>query len=262
MAPLIRSAQVTDEPRILPLRQEVVAQQAWAKAEATAADSLVESVDPMLAFDPTPDAEDLPARIEEPAAEPPRLAPEVEQALMEERRVAYEEAETKGFDVGYQKGLAEAEHSMQAQIAETQQLLNSVRAALEMQLTGLEDVIVASAFEAICKILGTSLHKREGVIAVVREVMSHVKESEPITIRIAPSDYDLLAQDESALKTGYEGMHVTLLSDDRVELGGCLIETSGGSLDGRLETQLQQLAEAIRSAKRQQIDWKEAVHAI
>jgi flagellar biosynthesis/type III secretory pathway protein FliH len=41
-----------------------------------------------------------------------------------------------------------------------------------------------------------------------------------------------------------------LLSDDRVLLGGCLIETSGGTLDGRLETQMQQLRDTLLAARR------------
>jgi flagellar biosynthesis/type III secretory pathway protein FliH len=33
--------------------------------------------------------------------------------------------------------------------------------------------------------------------------------------------------------------------DERVALGGCLIDSPGGTLDGRLETQLQRLREVL-----------------
>lgn len=268
MAPLIRAAQVADEPRILPLRVEPIAQQpkenklsmleAAPSLDSTATINKLSSMrqaNADLLEEAGGDSEKI-------ALVPQTLAPEVEQALLEERRLAHDEAVKEGYADGHEKGLVEAQLSLQTQLAEVGGLLHSVRKAFETQVNGLEDVIVAAAYEAICKIIGASLHNREGVIAIVREVMSHVKQSEPITIRVAPSDYYLLTQDENTLKTGYEGMQVTLLPDDRVLLGGCLIETSGGNLDGRLETQLQQLTDSILNAKRQQLDWKEQLHVV
>jgi len=268
MAPLIRAAQVAGEPRILPLRVEPIAQQPKENklpmleaAPSFDNTATINHLSSMLQTNADP-LEEAGGDSEEIDPAPPSLAPEVEQALLEERRLAHDEAVKEGYAAGYEKGLVEAQQSLQTQIAEVEELLNSVRKAFDTQVSGLEDVIVAAAYEAICKIIGASLHDREGVIAVVREVMSHVKQSEPITIRVAPSDYYLLTQDENTLKTGHEGMQVTLLPDDRVLLGGCLIETSGGNLDGRLETQLQQLTDSILNAKRQQVDWKEQPHAI
>lgn len=269
MAFLIRSAQVMEEPRILPLRIEPSARLTEARSpQSLGADATASGAMPLPDFaaglliesvQPTDEDDDLVAV----SPLPPSLPPEVEQALLEERRLAYEDAIKEGFDIGYEKGITEAKESLQAQLSEVEEFLGAVRKAFDTQVSGLEDVIVAAAHEAICKILGTSLHDRNGVVAVVREVMNHVKASEPITIRVAPTDYDLLSQDEGSLQTGHEGMRVTLLPDDRILLGGCLIETSGGNLDGRLETQLQQLTDSILSAKRQQqLDWKDVPHAV
>jgi flagellar biosynthesis/type III secretory pathway protein FliH len=40
-----------------------------------------------------------------------------------------------------------------------------------------------------------------------------------------------------------------LVPDTRVTAGGCIVETSAGSLDGRFEVQLHEMCETLRSAK-------------
>ena len=102
-------------------------------------------------------------------------------------------------------------------------------------------MIVEIAFEAIGKILGESLARRDGVQAVVREVIRGVREREHLVVRVSPRDHELLAREGFKPKNG-DAQAIELLADDRVELGGCLIETAGGTLDGRLETQLQAAA--------------------
>jgi flagellar assembly protein FliH len=91
--------------------------------------------------------------------------------------------------------------------------------------------------------------RREGVQAAVREVMRGVHERERLVVRVSPRDHALLAVDGFKPRNG-DGQAVELLADERVELGGCLIETGGGTLDGRLETQLKRLRDTLVGAAR------------
>ena len=54
---------------------------------------------------------------------------------------------------------------------------------------------------------------------------------------------------ESGIAASLPGRNFTLVPDGRVETGGCIVESSLGSLDGRLEVQLGELTAMLRAAK-------------
>lgn len=270
MACLIRSARLADEPRQLHLREQPLPAPPMPTLNPEAPILEPRPADepssrqyeewPTSALDQIFVAASSDSRSSETLQ--PALDPETEIRLLKEAHEAREIAEALGREEGYKKGLAEAQQTLQEQIEAVRQLYESASQALKTQVNGLEDIVVALAFEAVCRIIGSCLHNRDGVIAVVRETLAHVKDSEPITVRVAPGDYRLLAHDQSVLTKGFLGPTITLVADDRVVLGGCLIETSGGSLDGRLETQLQQFKDALLSAKRQHPEWKGGDHDV
>jgi flagellar assembly protein FliH len=183
------------------------------------------------------------------------IAPVVDRAAEEasfrerleaERVEVLDKAEAEGFDAGVARGAA----SYAKELESLGQIIASARAALDTGIAGTEDVMVEIAFEAVCKILGDAMQRPEGVVAVVREVLSTMRERERLVVRVAPVDYDLLKQHRGQLLQGDDGKTIDLVADERLALGGCLVETTGGMLDGRLETQLQRLIETLTSARR------------
>jgi flagellar assembly protein FliH len=176
------------------------------------------------------------------AAEQDRV---LRESIAAERQRVLERAREQGHQAGLEQGRAEYE----AQLQMLRQLVGSMRAALADAIAGNEDVMVEIAFEAIGKLLGEAMVRREGVQAAVREVMRGVHERERLVVRVSPRDHALLAVDGFKPRNG-DGQAVELLADERVELGGCLIETGGGTLDGRLETQLKRLRDTLVGAAR------------
>lgn len=270
MGILIRSAQVEHDTVVLPL---YVAQRTVQPSPLASSTSLVE---PQIVSSGSIESPTVKADSESPEAglpmaadpfgpqeaPPPDLEPELKRALLAEMDLARDAAVKEGFESGHAQGLAESRQLLQAQIDALTKLLNSATEVLQSQIGGLEDIVVALGFETVCKIMGSAMQDRDSVVAVVRQVISHVKESEPITIRVAPADYEQLAENQAVITQTHFSSGITLQPDDRVVLGGCLIETSGGSLDGRLETQLQQVKDALLSAQRQRVDRKETLHAV
>lgn len=170
------------------------------------------------------------------------------QRLEAERLAALERAEAEGFAAGQRRG--EALHAEQLEVLAG--LIASTGAALEAGIAGSEDVLVEIAFEAAGKILGEAMLQREGVVAIVREILRGVRERERLVVRVSPADHAALAAHRAQLLQGEDGRTIDLVADERVALGGCLVETTGGTLDGRLETQLQRLAETLSGARRMQ----------
>lgn len=167
-----------------------------------------------------------------------------------ERIAALEQAEAEGFAAGLARGAA----SCAREAATLGAMLASARTTLAAGIAGSEDVIVEIAFEALAKILGEAAPTRAGVLAVVRELLVKAGERERLLVRVAPVDHALLEQHRAQLLPGDDGRMIDLVADERVELGGCLVETTGGTLDGRLETQLQQLVEILTAARRGHVE--------
>ena len=209
---LIRSVQVAEEPVVL----------SYVKAEKPAA-----PVEPP----PAPPMEIQPL--------PPASPPVDPEAL---RKQAFED----GYRDGYEAGAAEAKTERAAaaarQAEEFERLIASAQQALAGQIEGAEDVLVEIAFAAVCKLLGDTAFTEEGARNLVRAAMREVRAKEGLVVRVAPADHRQLS-----LRPG-EG-RVELVADDRVALGGCIIETAGGTLDARLEVQLQQLVDTLTRAR-------------
>src|SRR5262249_25572954 len=89
-----------------------------------------------------------------------------------------------------------------------------------------------------------------GAQAAVAQVLEHTKQGEKLTVRLAPGDFYLLLQQPSEhLSLARPG--IELMPDERVELGGCVVDTAAGSLDGRIQTQLEALRGIPLNARRQ-----------
>lgn len=162
------------------------------------------------------------------------------------RQQALEQARAEGYRAGLEEGRA----AFAAEVDALQSVIAAARQALSATIAGAEDVIVEIAVEALAKMLGAQLATREGVQAAVRQVIARVGEREPLSVRLAPEDFARLDQHRSVILKGLDGRGIEITADERVTLGGCLVETAGGTLDGRIETQLQRLRETLVEARK------------
>ena len=243
MASVIRAARMDPERMLLAMRSNKLALRAEPEPAAAAADV---APPPVPSWSTPAAAREAP----EPRAEFDREAEQrsFRMRLDTERIDVLEEAQTKGYAEGLRQGNADYVERLD----ELGALIRSARAALVSEIAGTEDVIVEIAFEAVCKILGEALLNSEGVVAIVREVLRSMREREQLLVRVAPADFELLEQHRAQLLQGEDGRTLDLVADERVVLGGCLVETTGGTLDGRLETQMQRLVDTLTSARRLQ----------
>jgi flagellar assembly protein FliH len=227
MAQVIRSVQVENEPVVLTYG---VTKQDAAPAAPSAP----------LVSEPLPLVAPLP---EMPPAPPPVDFAELQKQAFDD-----------GYRDGYEKGEAEAraehkkhtETQTEAQAQAFAQMLGAARQALDAQIEGLEDVVVEIAFAAVCKLLGESAFTEGGTRGLVREAMRGIAAKERLVMRVSPADHRALAASAEP--------RVEVVADERVTLGGCIIETSGGTLDARLEVQLRQLIDTLTRARQAQAE--------
>jgi flagellar assembly protein FliH len=121
--------------------------------------------------------------------------------------------------------------------------------AFEHECAQVQEACAEIVSEAFFKLAGTALVSPAAIVGVVGEVLKRVREARELRIHVNPQDLPLLRTAEAGIAASLPGRNFTLVADARVETGGCIVESSLGSLDGRLEVQLAELTAVLRSAR-------------
>jgi flagellar assembly protein FliH len=148
---------------------------------------------------------------------------------------------------GLASGLEQAKASALAVVQERLHLMATLATALTQSRTRLmdeaEDALVEFVFGTVCRILGEQGTSRTGLAAQVHLQLASLRERAAVTVRVHPDDAELLMTDGQLPST------VRIAPDRSVDSGGCLIDSAAGTLDARLDTQMQQLRAALLIAR-------------
>lgn len=185
----------------------------------------------------------------------PALAPPPDAAQREAERQdlvrRQERAESEGYERGLQKAAVESERQRKEELQRLRALTESLEAERNRFVGRLEDGAVEIVFESLARLLGRALAGSAGVAAAVREVIDqHAAGQKTLAIRVAPADLELLGEAGiAAIRSGLRA-DIQFEADERLHPGGCLIDMPSGSLDARLEFQMERLKQALLDARR------------
>lgn len=152
----------------------------------------------------------------------------------------------EGYAEGFIQGHAQATLEAQRQIAdfianqgqEAAQDFAKLFASAQAQLADAEQVMARGVLELACELARQVLRRELSVYPnalqpVIREALGLlVAESKSALVRLNPLDLEVL---EDVLQTEFPGLSLTLLADETVTRGGCLIESAGTVVDGSME---------------------------
>ena len=170
----------------------------------------------------------------------------VEERGLENYGNGLEEGHSAGYEAGYadglQQGLEQGENAARINVEALDKLgatiVEACTAACQQQQASIEAGAIEIAYAALQRLIGERAGDRLIVADAVRLVLAQLRDRTPLAIRLSPADHALLATQPHGLDIGL----ATLVADERVLLGGCIVDTDAGSLDGRLETRLAELA--------------------
>jgi flagellar assembly protein FliH len=245
MTSILRSPVISSEKRKLALRP-VEASPATDAAPGRTAAALAPA--PQLqAQDPKPSAPNLDA-----------LLAQAREAVLaqfkQEAETAREMGRQRGLQEGRAAGSEEVRRSAEAELARIRSVAGKLQEAVESGVRGIENVAVEIAFEAVCKMLGSAAVSRDGIRALVQQATARAAAAERVNVRLHPGDLAALQASGSLEDALASGARVAWVGDASIELGGCVVETDGGTLDARLETQLERLRAVLVAARAAQAD--------
>jgi flagellar assembly protein FliH len=158
-------------------------------------------------------------------------------------------AYNEGLEQGKTQALQEITERANSSLSALARITGGAETAFALEAAQLADACTDIVAEVFLKLAGPQLATREAALGAVLAVLARVKDEREVTIRVSPLDLPLLQAHEAAFQAVLGSRRWVLSADPRVGAGGCLVESTLGTLDGRLEIQLSELCETLRAAK-------------
>jgi len=177
-------------------------------------------------------------------AEQPRVHPAADRDIL-----AKEFA--RGLEMGKEQGREEGRREIQDRMEEAEKRFDGVGVALQDQLKRLSDRLERDAFHFALAVAG-KIVKREVslddqvIVRQVQEAIRRVVGVESIKLRVNPADEAMARRHRSAFLASADSVReIVIETDEKIEQGGCILESSSGNVDARRSTQLKQIEAAL-----------------
>ena len=196
-----------------------------------------------------------------------------ENALGEASRIiAQAESEREMIErAAFEKATAEAMATVDARVTELAAAqIGSMREQLANSVTQISDSLKEISLRAEADVVELALalakkiiHReaatdREIVINAAKAALARLHTRSTVTIRMHPDDHGHVTLHQE--KLGYRGS-LELVADASIAPGGCFVHTDSGDVDATIDSQLDEIAEALRASASELEDEHAAVAA-
>lgn len=180
-----------------------------------------------------------------------KYVPETEYNHMLERsQQEKEEAYKNGYSDGFQMGTAKGQEEAARISGEFNQLITDVRNQRGEIFRQAELEIVELALAIARKII--SVHAElmpDIVIDSARKAVKLLLDRTSLVVKVAPEQETFIRENLDRLYEMDDRIQkIDIETDRRVGPGGCMLDTESGNVDARIETELQNIEDALRQA--------------
>jgi flagellar assembly protein FliH len=161
------------------------------------------------------------------------------------------EAEHKGYHDGYAQGKQEAMKEVtseyQGKIEQIQNLLEQAYEQKASIISEAEPFLLELSTVIATHIIRKELDSNpEQFVELIKEHILRFKEKEFIAVCVHPDDFDFIQAQRSHLIAVVNGeTEIKIIPDHSVTSKGCIIRTAYGSVDARIDTQIEEIKKVI-----------------
>lgn len=187
--------------------------------------------------------------IEEARRDAQALLQEAESEARACREAGYAEGLLSGREQGRQEALQEQEEAL----ARAREVLREAELERLRRVRSSETLMMELTVRATERLLGRELHDDDGYIArLVEELLAEMERARQVEVRVSASDFaHALAQRETWSRHLPQRTGLAVIPDRSLEAGDVVIHTDVGSIDGRVETRIGQLREALMTVAKE-----------
>jgi flagellar assembly protein FliH len=189
--------------------------------------------------------------VDDASAEAARIIETARAGAAAVREDAHQEGYRAGFSEGYSAGHAAADDEAARAHERTRSEIAGMVAQIEEERRAIwlesEQQIVSFSLEIAQKVVKDDAKvNRDIAISVIRNALRRVVDTTRIRIRVSVDDLANVRSEREMLISLIDGLdNVEIVEDRRVSPGGRVIETNGGTIDERGETQFAELSTGL-----------------
>ena len=140
---------------------------------------------------------------------------------------------------GHAEGVAAADREMSDMMATMRNLVDMARVERHKLMESAEPELVRLAVGIAERVLHQQIALDRGVVVeMARVAISRLVEKESVTVRVNPGDLERMREHRDELLSSGEIKNFRVVEDQRVDRGGVVVETDGGTIDARISTQV------------------------
>jgi flagellar assembly protein FliH len=165
-------------------------------------------------------------------------------------RLTEEELQNKlqeAFDKGAEEEKKQADEDLAGIYSALCEAISIVSKLKERIVRESEDELLKLAFQVAKKIVRQEIKNDRRILAqLVSEALKGFPEQHDIVVSLNPEDYRVITSNRELFLAGIgDERQLTLKSDESTTLGGCIVESSTGVIDARIEAQLDEIYKSL-----------------
>jgi flagellar assembly protein FliH len=167
---------------------------------------------------------------------------------------AREQGYKEGFATGESSAREKATKEYSATINDLQQKIHDFCAQIDISKKNIfadaHSLLLAFCFEFAKKIIHTEVSANPQIILpVLQKALSYIADRERLVIRVAKDDWEIVSgRKDFWMPVADKLDSIAIEADERIEKGGCIVESNSGVADARLGVRLDELKEVVSKA--------------
>jgi flagellar assembly protein FliH len=163
--------------------------------------------------------------------------------LEEEKRRGYEE----GYQLGIEDGNQHAKEQYQIHLQKAADLLEQAYQEKTAIIQEADPFVIELTMEIAKKVIQQELKTHpDALLHIIKQTLSSVYETDSISIGVAPEDFSFVQKQREQLLAMDNGqVEIKVFPDYSIQQGGCIIRTSSGSVDARIDVQLSEIKKVL-----------------
>lgn len=159
------------------------------------------------------------------------------------RQQAYEE----GYRAGHDEGFSAGEKAWDERMAEARQLIADAHEAKQAIINEAEPFLVRLSTDIAEKVIARKIKWDRSVIAdMVKRALAQCDQAGTVTVLVKPEHFSLVHDARQEFREHLDDeVELRIIPDHTLEDDGCIIRTQHGSVDARIEVQLNEIRNTL-----------------
>lgn len=158
-----------------------------------------------------------------------------------------ESVQAQARRAGHAEGSAAADREMSDMMATMRNLVEMARVERHKLMESAEPELVRLAVGIAERVLHQQIALDRGIVVEMAKVaIGRLVERESVTVRVNPADLARMREHRDELLSNDEIKNLRIVEDQRVDRGGVVVETDGGTIDARISTQFNEAKRVLR----------------